>query len=358
MKFPKFRANEAFAGSEIFRIASLLLYATLLLHILLLAGTTPLELSSYGRLCVAGLLILLLISIVRFAWPRQIAFNEKILLGEMLIATAGIVILSLHESLPTIPVPWLIAVAGVYPLMLRRRIAVTAILLLAVIGYAINATLEIKSGGWLPDLFATLCVGGLSIFLTHTLDINRSAISQARTNERRFNAIARVTRHIFIITDASYQIKYANPALQEVIGYSFEEVIANDIKPILHPEDEAEHQRKLRHLRDTPHSTIFSRHRTQHKDGHWIWLETRGYNMLHDSAINGLVFSLEDITARKDTELKLQEETSLLRTVLDVNPAMIYAKDINGRYTISNLGFQKLVGYSSENELRGKTAYQ
>ena len=156
--------------------------------------------------------------------------------------------------------------------------------------------------------------------LAKTLNLQRITLHQAHTNERRFNAIARVTRHIFIITDAHYKIKFANPALQEVIGYSADEIMRNAMKPDLHSDDEAPHKEKLRQLRDTPHSTVFSRHRTRHKDGHWVWLETRGYNMLHDAAINGLVFSIEDITLRKEAEQKLLEETALLRAVLDLNP--------------------------------------
>jgi diguanylate cyclase (GGDEF)-like protein/PAS domain S-box-containing protein len=79
--------------------------------------------------------------------------------------------------------------------------------------------------------------------------------------------------------------------------------------------------------------------------------------MLHDPAINGLVFSLEDISARKDAELKLEQEHSLLRAVLDLNPSLIYAKDIQGCFTVSNLSFQRRFGYASEEELRGKTSY-
>lgn len=88
-----------------------------------------------------------------------------------------------------------------------------------------------------------------------------------------------------------------------------------------------------------------------------MWLETSGYNMLHDEAINGMVFTTEDITLRKDAELKLEQEHALLRAVLDLNPSMIYAKDTDGRFTISNLSFQQRFGYSSEEEMRGKTFY-
>jgi diguanylate cyclase (GGDEF)-like protein/PAS domain S-box-containing protein len=135
-------------------------------------------------------------------------------------------------------------------------------------------------------------------------------------------------------------------------------MIAERIEPQLHPDDEAEHKEKLRFLRDTPHSHIFSCHRSRHKNGQWIWLETHGYNMMHDDSIDGLVFSLEDITLRKNAESQLHEETALLRAVLDHNPAMIYAKDTQGHFTISNLSFQKLFGYSNEEDLRGKTAYE
>lgn len=359
MKETRLRAINVFAGSDIFRTASLLLYATLVFHVVLLIYAKHLSLSQTGMLAAVLLTALLTLAFVRYFWLRTaILLDEKFLLCEVTVATFAIATLSTQNAaMPALPMPWLIAIAGVFPLVLRNRIAMVVIAVLAFIGHRINVHLGVTIGDWLPELFATICIGWLALVLAKTLDINRAALSQARTNERRFNAIARVTRHIFIITDADYQIKFANPALQEVIGYDQEEIIRDGLQAVLHPDDEEEHKKKLRHLRNTPHSTIFSRHRTQHKDGHWVWLETRGYNMLHDSAINGLVFSLEDITLRKDVELKLQEETAMLRAVLDLNPSMIYVKDREGHFTISNQVFQKHFGYASEDELRGKTVY-
>ncbi|WP_353152885.1 EAL domain-containing protein [Herminiimonas fonticola] len=358
MNETRLRAVGVLAGSDIFRTASLLLYATLLFHIMLLVYAKHLSLTPISMSIVVLLLTLLAIAFIRYFWLRTaILLSEKFLLAEVSVASFSIAVLAAQNTMPALPMPWLIAIAGVFPLVLRHRIAILCIAALALIGYRLNVYLGATASDWLPDLFATICIGWLSLLLAKTLNINRIALSQARTNERRFNAIARVTRHIFIITDADYHIKFANPALQEVIGYSYEEILRNAIKPILHPDDEEEHKGKLRHLRDTPHSTIFSRHRTRHRDGHWVWLETRGYNMLHDSAINGLVFSIEDVTLRKDVELKLQEETALLRAVLDLNPSMIYVKDSEGRFTVSNQVFQRRFGYSSEDELRGKTVY-
>lgn len=358
MKETRLNGVNAVAGSDIFRTASLLLYATLVFHVVLLIYARHLNLSRTGVLAAVILSALLIIAFVRYFWLRtSLLLNAKFLLCEAGVATFAIATLSTQNAIPALPMPWLIAIAGVFPLVLHSRIGIVVIAAVAFIGHSINVRLGVTISDWLPEFFATICIGWLALLLAKTLNINRIALSQARTNDRRFSAIARVTRHIFIITDADYQIKFANPALQDVIGYDQEEILYGSLQPILHPEDEEEHKNKLRYLRDTPHASIFSRHRTQHRDGHWVWLETRGYNMLHDSAINGLVFSIEDITLRKDAELKLQEETTLLRAVLDLNPAMIYVKDREGRFTISNRVFQKRFGYSSDDELRGKTVY-
>lgn len=352
MKTPHISGIDFFVGRDIFRTVSLLLYAALLFNVVVLIYDSELSLAPIGLGAVGVLTALLLAAFVRYFWFRTKTFGEPVYLLEMALASCVIVVLASYH-----PMPWLIAVAGIFPLVLRTRSAVIAIAILAVLGYFLGNQLGAETIDLLPDFFATACIGWLSVVLAKTLNLNRVTLHQAHTNERRFNAIARVTRHIFIITDAHYKIKFANPALQEVIGYSIDEIIRHAMKPVLHSEDEAQHKAKLRELRDTPHSTVFSRHRTRHKDGHWIWLETRGYNMLHDAAINGLVFSIEDITLRKEAEQKLLEETALLRAVLDLNPSMIYAKDNEGRFTISNQSFQKRFGFNSESELRGKTAH-
>lgn len=353
MKTPHIRGIDFFVGRDIFRTVSLLLYAALLFNVVALVYDSNLSLAPVGVAAVFVLSGLLLAAFARYFWCRRRSFPEALYLFEMALASSVVIVLASYH-----PMPWLIAIAGIFPLVLRARNAVIAISVLAILGYMLGNQLGAETIDLLPDFFATVCIGWLSVMLAKTLNLQRITLHQAHTNERRFNAIARVTRHIFIITDAHYKIKFANPALQEVIGYSADEIMRNAMKPDLHSDDEAPHKEKLRQLRDTPHSTVFSRHRTRHKDGHWVWLETRGYNMLHDAAINGLVFSIEDITLRKEAEQKLLEETALLRAVLDLNPSMIYAKDNEGRFTISNLSFQKRFGFNSESELRGKTAYE
>ncbi|HEY8101278.1 MAG TPA: EAL domain-containing protein [Burkholderiaceae bacterium] len=358
MKTPLLHSGETITTNEIFRLASLFLYIILLLHIVLAAATQHISITAASALAISLLTLLFFVALGRYVWPQVVAYGQSRILFEMAVVIAVIGLLTLRPILPSVPLPWLIGVAGVFPLALGTGIALTAVVSIGAIGLGLNAQLGMPLNDWLPNMYATLFVGLLATLLAKALNTNTTALSQAYKNERRFDAIARATRHIFMIVDAKYKIMYANPALQEVIGYTLEEIKTNNINAVIHPDDVEEHNKKLRYLRDTPQSSIFSRHRTQHKDGHWIWVETSGYNMLHDDAINGLVFSIEDINARKDAERKLAEEHTLLRAVLDLNPSMIYAKDTEGRFTISNLSYQRRFGYTSEDSLRGKTAYE
>lgn len=358
MKIQLLRFKEIVSSREIFRIASLFLYITLLLHVVLATYARQVMLTATSVAAVGLLMLLFSVALARYVWLNATLYDSRRILFELFAAIVVITMLMLQRAVPVLPLPWLIGVAGVFPLALGTSMALGTVFLVALIGFVLNIGLGAHVGEWLLNIFATLFVGLLAIFLSKALSMNLSVIQQARTNERRFDAIARATRHVFLIADAQYNVRYINPAAQDVFGYTPAEIEKGDIQPTFHSDDVVEHQKKLHFLRDTPKSRIFSRHRTQHKDGHWIWLESRGYNMLHDPAINGLVFSIEDISARKDAERKLDEEHALLRAVLDLNPSMIYAKDNQGRITISNLTFQQRFGYSSEDEMRGKTSYE
>lgn len=356
MRFP-LHLGGVVTGSEIFRVASLCLYITLLLHAVLAAYLRDLLLSDYSIFAAGFLTLLFIVALARYAWPTVMVYGRAPLIAELFIAVFVIVTLTLQQAAPTQPLPWLIGLAGVFPLALEAPLALAVTIAIACIGFTLNLALNIQLVDWLPQVFATVFVGLAAILLTNALSSNLLAAQQARLNERRFHAIARTTRHAFVIADARYRVRFANDALQEVVGYNPEEVVRDGLKPVLHPDDIDAHRSKLRYLRDTPRSSISSRHRTRHKNGHWVWLETSGYNMLHDSAIDGLVFSIEDITARKEAERKLEEEHALMRAVLDHNPSMIYATDAHARFTISNLSFQRRFGLSSEEALRGKTIH-
>ena len=354
MKLPLARIRGTYAGPDIFRPASLFLYVSLLLEIGVLIWMGQSGSAQSVRTALWVMAALSVVALVRLARPDLHLLGRWHVLLELLAAGAAIGMLSLQAQLPLAPLPWWIGLAIVFALVLETTLA-----LVVVVGVAATGALtSVATGGqpedWLPALCVTLFAGMLSIWLARAMAANLASLEQALMNDRRFNVIARAARHVFMITDRRFRTTYINPAVNDVLGYTEQEML-DGAAPAIHPLDLPRRNANLQLLRRKAGTSLAMKLRIRHQEGHWVWLEIRGYNMLHDPAIGGLVFSIDDISARVEAERKLTEEHALLRTVLDLNPSMIYAKDREGRFTISNAGFQKHNGYRSDAELHGRT---
>jgi diguanylate cyclase (GGDEF)-like protein/PAS domain S-box-containing protein len=64
-----------------------------------------------------------------------------------------------------------------------------------------------------------------------------------------------------------------------------------------------------------------------------------------------------DISERKRAEVVLAEERTLLRTLIDIMPDHIYAKDAEGRFTLGNIALARHMGATTPDELIGKSDF-
>ncbi|HMF73684.1 MAG TPA: ATP-binding protein, partial [Flavitalea sp.] len=76
--------------------------------------------------------------------------------------------------------------------------------------------------------------------------------------------------------------------------------------------------------------------------------------MLHEPGVAGLVSNFRDITERKQTEEALLENQQLLSAIVNNSVAVIYVKDLPGRYLLVNHRFCELF-HLSEEAILGKT---
>jgi len=309
MKLPLLGPDSAISNNEVFRVASLFLYIILLAHVAMATVTQHLDLSFASILALSLFAMLFLLSLGRFIWPREnVVYGQGRIIFEMGVAMLAIAMLTLERTLPSINIAWLIAVAGVFVLPLAARAALVSTIGILALEFILRIKLDMGIADWLPNLYATLFVSVLSRLLGRALNQNAWALEQAKLDQRRFEAVARATRHAIMIVDADFKLIYANPAIQEVIGFTEEELRNMTLREANHPDEQVDRKKKLRYLRNTPNSTIVSCHRSRHKDGRWVWVDVCGYNLLHDPAINGIVFSVEDISERKEYEMRLEQQ--------------------------------------------------
>ena len=165
-------------------------------------------------------------------------------------------------------------------------------------------------------------------------------------------------------SDASYKrnlvtekYEYMSPVIAEIIGYSQEEITAmspSDIDALIHPEDiRIINKFKQRLIEEPDLQSGTAEYRIKCKDGIYRWISDH-FTLYKDS--EGQLFSIasvRDITERKKAEEALIESEEKYRSIVEINPDIIYQLDTNGIITFMSPRINEIIGKISE-ELIGK----
>jgi PAS domain S-box-containing protein len=136
-------------------------------------------------------------------------------------------------------------------------------------------------------------------------------------------------------------------------GNNLTDVWAN----LLHPDDRDNAIKQFNAYIENPEGAYESYFRMEHSSGEWVWIWSRGrlFNDVKESAHPVIIGTHVDITRHKKAEEAIQSERILLRTLIDSLPDTIYVKDIKARKIIANRTDVAYIGYSTEEEVLGKT---
>lgn len=141
-----------------------------------------------------------------------------------------------------------------------------------------------------------------------------------------------------------------NPAWQATTGYPVSDVIGRQFIEFVHPDDVSASLAELERM-ITKHETSWAfENRYVCADGSVKWFS---WNATPYPDTRQVFFVARDITERKKTEQQLDEAIQQLRAILDNSGALIYLKDVDGRYTLINKEFESLLGKKSH-EIIGK----
>lgn len=158
--------------------------------------------------------------------------------------------------------------------------------------------------------------------------------------------------------DSDGKFIYANESYCQSLGLKLEEIIGRDDYDI-HPKDLADKYRKddFRIMSNGITESIDEKWQTLDSDERWMRV-VKAPLVGSDKRVVGTVGVFWDITARKLNELKLAEERTLLRTLIDNLPDYVYVKDTESRFLVANEAVAKLMGLDSPDGLLGKTDHE
>ena len=149
-----------------------------------------------------------------------------------------------------------------------------------------------------------------------------------------------------------------NKAFCDMLGYTQEELQSQKWPDITHPGDIELTQKAIDSLLSGEKESLRFNKRYIHKNGSVVWTDA-STSLRRDKAGQPLYFvtAISDITERKQAEEALAAERALLRTIVDILPALVYAKDTACRKILANHVDLEYMGASTEAEALGTTDF-
>ena len=155
--------------------------------------------------------------------------------------------------------------------------------------------------------------------------------TELRSSEERFRFLADNATDILTLYDQDGLMLYVSPSVKRIAGYTVEESIGSSPFALVHPEDvDALRVRRGVKKGHAPEGGN-ARWRLRHKDGHWLWMESRasvipmeggGHHILTASRdISDSVQREADIQAARDRLQQQADELILLAQNLETERA-------------------------------------
>ncbi|MEB3101742.1 PAS domain S-box protein [Ferviditalea candida] len=165
-----------------------------------------------------------------------------------------------------------------------------------------------------------------------------------RESEEKYRLIAENTSDLIAIVGVDRKLKYASPSHQMILGFSPESLPLN----LLYPEDIQVVHKVFSEIIQTRKPCQFE-FRYQHKDGHWVDLETFGTPVIGENGdVESIVLVSRDVTKRREAQQQLRESEERYRSLFEHNPDMVFSLDPNGNFISVNTSGFRISGYPVE----------
>lgn len=143
-------------------------------------------------------------------------------------------------------------------------------------------------------------------------------LSNLIQSEQKFRGLIENGNDIIMLLDERYTISYRSPNYSRITGWESDALTSHFDLEKIHMEDKPSFEDQFKRVLSHVHLTTAVSFRELHKDGEYHWMEGTLTNLLHDSAIRGIVSNIRDVTERKKTEGLLQQSRYLLNKATEV----------------------------------------
>jgi diguanylate cyclase (GGDEF)-like protein/PAS domain S-box-containing protein len=172
---------------------------------------------------------------------------------------------------------------------------------------------------------------GVNWYVSQFRDVEarRHAATALRHSEVWAEALVEGSTDLVMVADETGVVRYASPALSEVLGYHPDDFVSRPFVDFLHPTD-AGRNPGVFDRRPVSRGGRSHEFRVAHQDGSWRVVSLRVADRRTDPAVNGYVVNLRDVSARRRAEDLLAEQADLLEAIAKGAPLEITLEKIVG----------------------------
>lgn len=147
-----------------------------------------------------------------------------------------------------------------------------------------------------------------------------------RESEQRFKALVKNGSDLIVVINDRGSLAYCSDNAARLLGYSQEELTGSNVFGLIHPDDLHKVMLEMDMVLKDPANAKGVLHRFLHKNGDWVWLETKGTNHLLTQSIQGVLVNSRNITDRVKLQKKLNRE--MLNKQKEITSAVIRAQEM------------------------------
>lgn len=142
--------------------------------------------------------------------------------------------------------------------------------------------------------------------------------------DRFHEALIENSADVLTILDRDGTIEFVSPAIESVMGYDSRDLLGEDAIEYVHPNDVEIVREKFF---EDPRAWIGEQrkgtYRFRNADDEWRVVESLGYSLMDDPAVDGVVVNSRDVTERE----RRKEELELYETIVETVPVGLFIID-------------------------------
>lgn len=179
-----------------------------------------------------------------------------------------------------------------------------------------------------------------------------------QASEQRFRSVMEHNAVGMGIVALDGRFLRVNSALCGITGYTVDELEQLTVGDITHSDDLSSQEKNIQRLINGAETSYTMEKRYRRKDGNTIWVQLTS-SVVCDDTDKPLYFigQVEDITARKQAEIALQESEEKFRSMFELSPEGLALSDLaSGQFIEANPALLQDTGYTA-NEFRTLTCW-